>query len=135
MDDYEIITRDMIIEFRKSVPEKQSAIWTKDEKRKLSRCMRRVIPSPRLQCGSGTVNRQRRNSLIIWASAMRARGTEARTRYAASATSVSFIMQGFVRGERGYAKKKPLPSKQGYPSAGQNGQLPVDADKHFGDGE
>ena len=34
MDDYEIITRDMIIEFRKSVPEKQSAIWTKDEKEK-----------------------------------------------------------------------------------------------------
>ena len=35
MDEYEIITRDMIIEFRKSVPEKQSAIWTKDEKEKV----------------------------------------------------------------------------------------------------
>ena len=35
MDDFEIITRDMIIEFRKSVPEKQSAIWTKDEKEKV----------------------------------------------------------------------------------------------------
>lgn len=35
MHESETITRDMIIEFRKSVPEKQSAIWTKDEKEKV----------------------------------------------------------------------------------------------------